>query len=109
MTIGQRLKRATPFAVALGIWFFPVPAGLTAPAWHLFAVFAAVPSPWSSLNTLSPCSSVQTLRPWKPVALSTSPITSEWNPTPGRFGPASSIVPLRSTIEPTRSSPREMV
>ena len=30
-----------PFAIALGIWFFPVPAGLTAPAWHLFAVFAA--------------------------------------------------------------------
>src|SRR5688500_12353295 len=41
MTAGQRLKRATPFAVALGIWFLPVPAGLTAPAWHLFAVFAA--------------------------------------------------------------------
>jgi divalent anion:Na+ symporter, DASS family len=37
----MRLKRATPFAIALGIWFFPVPAGLTAPAWHLFAVFAA--------------------------------------------------------------------
>ena len=30
-----------PFAIAIGIWFFPVPAGLTAPAWHLFAVFAA--------------------------------------------------------------------
>ena len=41
LTMGQRLKRAIPFAVALGIWFFPVPAGLTAPAWHLFAVFAA--------------------------------------------------------------------
>ena len=41
MTMGQRLKRAAPFVVALGIWFFPVPAGLTAPAWHLFAVFAA--------------------------------------------------------------------
>ena len=38
---GQRIKRAIPFALALGIWFFPVPAGLTAPAWHLFAVFAA--------------------------------------------------------------------
>ena len=50
--------------------------------------FAAVPSPWSSLNTWSPCSSVQTLRPWKPVALSVSPITSDWNPTPGRPGPA---------------------
>ena len=41
MTKVERVKRATPFAVALGIWFFPVPAGLTAPAWHLFAVFAA--------------------------------------------------------------------
>ncbi len=35
------LKRAAPFALALGLWFLPVPAGLTAPAWHLFAVFAA--------------------------------------------------------------------
>jgi divalent anion:Na+ symporter, DASS family len=38
---GLLLKRATPFAVAIGIWFIPVPAGLTAPAWHLFGVFAA--------------------------------------------------------------------
>ncbi len=35
------LKRALPLALALGIWFAPVPAGLTAPAWHLFAVFVA--------------------------------------------------------------------
>ena len=35
------LKQAVPFAIAFGIWFCPVPAGLTAPAWHLFAVFAA--------------------------------------------------------------------
>ena len=35
------IRRALPFAVALGIWFAPVPAGLTAPAWHLFAVFAS--------------------------------------------------------------------
>jgi len=35
------LKRAVPFALAIGIWFAPVPAGLTAPAWHLFAVFVA--------------------------------------------------------------------
>ena len=41
MTTRMRIKRAVPFALALGIWFFPVPAGLTAPAWHLFAVFAA--------------------------------------------------------------------
>ena len=34
-------KRALPFAVAIGIWLAPVPAGLTAQAWHLFAVFVA--------------------------------------------------------------------
>src|SRR6478752_852608 len=33
--------QAFPFALALGIWFAPVPAGLTREAWHLFAVFAA--------------------------------------------------------------------
>ena len=38
---GLLLKRAAPFAIAIGIWFAPVPAGLTAAAWHLFAVFAA--------------------------------------------------------------------
>lgn len=35
------LKRAFPFLLAAGIWFYPVPAGLTAQAWHLFAVFVA--------------------------------------------------------------------
>jgi len=35
------LARGATLAVALGIWFSPVPAGLTAPAWHLFALFAA--------------------------------------------------------------------
>ena len=35
------LKQAVPFVIAIGIWFCPIPAGLTAPAWHLFAVFAA--------------------------------------------------------------------
>ncbi len=34
-------RRAVPFALAIGIWLTPVPAGLTAPAWHLFAVFVA--------------------------------------------------------------------
>lgn len=33
------LKRAFPFAMATAIWFAPVPSGLTAQAWHLFAVF----------------------------------------------------------------------
>jgi divalent anion:Na+ symporter, DASS family len=28
------------FALALGIWLAPIPAGLTSEAWHLFAVFA---------------------------------------------------------------------
>jgi DASS family divalent anion:Na+ symporter len=36
-----RLKSAAPFAVAIAIWLSPIPAGLTAHAWHLFAVFAA--------------------------------------------------------------------
>ena len=35
------LRRAFPFALAAGIWFYPVPAGLTAQAWHLFAVFVS--------------------------------------------------------------------
>jgi divalent anion:Na+ symporter, DASS family len=35
------LKCALPFALAIGIWLMPVPAGLSAPAWHLFAVFVA--------------------------------------------------------------------
>ena len=38
---GLLLRRALPFALAIGIWLVPVPAGLTAPAWHLFAVFVA--------------------------------------------------------------------
>jgi len=33
------LKRVFPFVMATAIWFSPVPAGLTAQAWHLFAVF----------------------------------------------------------------------
>ena len=36
-----RLMRVIPFALALGIWFWPIPAGLTREAWHLFAIFAA--------------------------------------------------------------------
>lgn len=34
-----QLRRAIPFVLGLGIWFIPVPAGLTAQAWHLFAAF----------------------------------------------------------------------
>ncbi len=41
IAIRPMLKRAVPFAIAIGIWFAPVPAGLTPQAWHLFAVFVA--------------------------------------------------------------------
>jgi len=34
-------KGAVPFALAIAIWFAPVPAGLTPQAWHLFAVFVS--------------------------------------------------------------------
>jgi DASS family divalent anion:Na+ symporter len=36
-----RLRQALPFALALGLWFAPVPEGLTAPAWRLFAIFVS--------------------------------------------------------------------
>src|SRR4051812_41263992 len=39
--VGLFFKRAAPFAIAIGIWFAPIPAGLTASAWHLFAIFSA--------------------------------------------------------------------
>jgi hypothetical protein len=35
------IKQGLTFAVAIGIWLTPVPEGLTAEAWHLFAIFAA--------------------------------------------------------------------
>jgi len=35
------VRKLLCLALAAGIWFAPVPAGLTAEAWHLFAVFAA--------------------------------------------------------------------
>jgi divalent anion:Na+ symporter, DASS family len=38
---GLIVRWLLPFALALGIWFWPVPAGLTAQAWHLFAIFVA--------------------------------------------------------------------
>jgi divalent anion:Na+ symporter, DASS family len=37
----RQLMRALPFVLALGIWFWPIPAGLTKESWHLFAIFAA--------------------------------------------------------------------
>lgn len=38
---GLLVRRIAPLAIALGIWFSPVPAGLTAPAWQLFAIFVS--------------------------------------------------------------------
>ncbi len=35
------LARAATLILAIGIWLVPVPEGLTAPAWHLFAIFVA--------------------------------------------------------------------
>ena len=35
------VKRLAAVAVAAAIWLAPFPEGLTAPAWHLFAIFAA--------------------------------------------------------------------
>ncbi len=38
---GVRTRRAAAVGLAVLLWNLPVPAGLTEPAWHLFAVFAA--------------------------------------------------------------------
>ena len=35
------IPRLMTLAIALGLWFWPVPHGLTTPAWHLFAIFVA--------------------------------------------------------------------
>src|SRR5512145_1395128 len=36
---GKLLPRGVTLAVALGIWFAPIPEGLSPEAWHLFAIF----------------------------------------------------------------------
>ncbi len=41
ISLRKRILRAAPFVLAFGIWFWPIPAGLTKEAWHLFAIFAA--------------------------------------------------------------------
>ena len=46
---GGVVKRAAPFALALAIWITPVPAGLTATAWHLSLLFAS-----SYFSTITP-------------------------------------------------------
>jgi len=35
------IRKLLCLALAAGIWFAPIPAGLTRESWHLFAVFAA--------------------------------------------------------------------
>lgn len=37
----HNVRVLVPFVLALGIWFAPIPEGLTREAWHLFAIFAA--------------------------------------------------------------------
>lgn len=39
---GQTVKKIIPIIVLLGIWFVPVPSGLSADAWHFIAIFMAV-------------------------------------------------------------------
>jgi len=34
-------RQMVPVILAIGIWFSPIPEGLTADAWHLFAIFVA--------------------------------------------------------------------
>lgn len=41
MRILQMLRGIAPFLLAVGIWFAPIPEGLTREAWHLFAIFIA--------------------------------------------------------------------
>ena len=38
--LAAHLPRLATVAIALGLWWWPVPAGLTVEAWHLFAIFA---------------------------------------------------------------------
>jgi DASS family divalent anion:Na+ symporter len=38
---GLIAKRVFPFALAISVWLAPIPAGLTAQAWHLFAIFVS--------------------------------------------------------------------
>ena len=39
--LAAQLPRLATVAIALGLWWWPVPEGLTVEAWHLFAIFAA--------------------------------------------------------------------
>jgi DASS family divalent anion:Na+ symporter len=40
VSLSLLLRRLGVFALVFGIWFTPVPEGLTSPAWRLFAIFA---------------------------------------------------------------------
>ena len=39
-SLAAQMPRLATVAIALGLWWWPVPAGLTLAAWHLFAIFA---------------------------------------------------------------------
>lgn len=41
MLLRKYFKIIAAFSLAIGIWFAPIPEGLTREAWHLFAIFAA--------------------------------------------------------------------
>src|SRR5262249_42123018 len=57
----------------------------------------------------SPCSSVQTARPMRPVALSLKTIASDRKPTAGRDEPVSTRDPLKLEIDARRSPNRRMM
>jgi DASS family divalent anion:Na+ symporter len=59
MNPARIIRGLVPFAIALGIWLVPVPAGLTAQAWHLFAVFvAAIASVLTGVYPLLTCTTL---------------------------------------------------
>jgi DASS family divalent anion:Na+ symporter len=66
------VPRLLTLALVLGLWFWPVPEGLTRPAWHLFALFAgaifavvagALPILTSSVLALAAAVLTRTLAP----------------------------------------------
>jgi DASS family divalent anion:Na+ symporter len=81
------LARVATFALALGLWFTPVPAGLTSQAWHLFAVFAAAifsiivnAFPLLTAAMLAAAAAVLTgtITPAKAFAASATPACCSW-------------------------------
>ena len=47
------VARGAVVVLGAAIWFWPVPEGLTAQAWRLFAIFAATIAPSSSARSRS--------------------------------------------------------